>query len=58
MPKTKKEQEEEKEDNQKRKKRVVSVDLSEMWVSKRSFGLRIGDDDTNSGQDLKNKMQK
>lgn len=56
MPKTKKEQEEEKEDNQKRKKWVVSVDLSEMWVSKRSFGLRIGDDDTNSGQDLKNKM--
>lgn len=53
MPKTKKEQEEEKED---RKKRVVSVDLSEMRVSKRSFGLRIGDDDTNTGQDLKNKM--
>lgn len=36
----------------KQRREAVRVDLSEVRVSQRSFGLRVGDDDANSGEDL------
>lgn len=39
-------------DKRKKEEQLVSFNLSEMRVPQRSFGLRVGDDDANPGEDL------